>query len=429
MSSNQIQSLSGFRDFFPEELSSRRHIFSAWRRVCERYGFSEYDGPPLEPLELYTRKSGDDIVGQLYEFEDKGGRPVALRPEMTPTFARMIALRAAALPKPIRWFSIPQLFRYERPQRGRLREHFQLNMDIVGETNFLADAEIIAAGIDALRELGLNKSHIRVRVSDRRLMVSLLDAIGVTGANHHAVFNTLDRLDKRPVDEIAKELRGIVSDGEVAGRILELTERSISQLKDEFADHESVVKAADDLVGVLKCLEKSGLGGYAEFDASLVRGLAYYTGTVFEIWEREGQLRAICGGGRYDDLLQALGGVDLPAVGFGMGDVVLSELLKEHRLMPAEVGRVDDYIVCVSEEERATALHVAHSLRDSGRRVAQDLQSRKVARQLKAANQVGAERAIILGSEELSRGMVLVKDLESGEEQEVPLDSLADQKE
>ena len=429
MNANQIQSLSGFRDFFPEELSSRRHIFSAWRRVCERYGFSEYDGPPLEPLELYTRKSGDDIVGQLYEFEDKGGRPVALRPEMTPTFARMIALRAAALPKPIRWFSIPQLFRYERPQRGRLREHFQLNMDIVGETNFLADAEIIAAGIDALRELGLNKSHIRVRVSDRRLMVSLLDAIGVIGANHYAVFNTLDRLDKRPVDEIEKELRGIVSDGEVAGRILELTERSISQLKDEFADHESVVKAANDLVGVLECLESSDLGGYAEFDASLVRGLAYYTGTVFEIWEREGQLRAICGGGRYDDLLQALGGVDLPAVGFGMGDVVLSELLKEHQLMPAEVGCVDDYIVCVSEGERATALKVAHSLRDSGRRVAQDLQSRKVARQLKAANQVGAERAIILGSEELSRGMVLVRDLESGEEQEIPLDSLADQKE
>jgi histidyl-tRNA synthetase len=426
MSSNHIQSLPGFRDFFPEELSSRRHIFSAWRRVGERYGFSEYDGPPLEPLELYTRKSGDDIVGQLYEFEDKGGRPVALRPEMTPTFVRMIALRAAALPKPIRWFSIPQLFRYERPQRGRLREHFQLNMDIVGETNSLADAEIIAAGIDALRELGLNESHILVRVSDRRLMVSLLDAIGVAGANHHAVFNTLDRLDKKSVGEITKELQAIVFDEEVVGRILELTERSVSELKDEFADHENVMEAADGLVDVLTCLEKSGLEGYAEFDASLVRGLAYYTGTVFEIWEREGQLRAVCGGGRYDDLLQALGGVDLPAVGFGMGDVVLTELLKEHQLMPAEAGRIDDYIVCVSEEERATALQVAHSLRDSGRRVAQDLRSRKVGRQLKAANQARAERAIILGSEELSRGMVLVRELESGEEHEVSLDSLVD---
>ena len=423
MSSKRIRSLPGFRDFFPEEFAFRRHIFSAWRRVGERYGFSEYDGPPLEALDLYTRKSGDDIVGQLYEFEDRGGRAVALRPEMTPTFARMIASRATSLPKPIRWFSIPQLFRYERPQRGRLREHFQLNMDIVGETDPLADAEIIAAGIDALRELGLDESRIVVRVSDRRLMVALLDALGVSATNHLVVFGTLDRLGKMPSEAVGEALQAVGLDEEMASRLIELTKRSVSELKAEFRGHEAVSEAADGLSNVFGHLEASGLGGYTRFDASLVRGLAYYTGTVFEIWERKGQLRAICGGGRYDDLLQALGGVDLPAVGFGMGDVVLTELLKDHGLLPAEMGCVDDYIVCVSEDERATALRIAHTLRDAGRRVAHDLRSRGVARQFKSANRAGAKRVIVVGPEELSRGMVLVKELESGEEHEATLDS------
>jgi len=176
----EIGSLPGFRDFYPEDFALRRHIFAAWREVAARYGFVEYDGPPLEPLDLYTRKSGEEIVGQLYRFEDRGGRDVALRPEMTPTFARMVSARAAAMPKPIRWFTIPQLFRYERPQRGRLREHFQLNMDIVGGTGVAADAEVVAAAVDCLRALGLGSSDIVARVSDRRLLSALLRVVGVT---------------------------------------------------------------------------------------------------------------------------------------------------------------------------------------------------------------------------------------------------------
>ncbi|MDX1577350.1 MAG: histidine--tRNA ligase [Gemmatimonadota bacterium] len=425
MSPAEIQSLPGFRDFFPEDLALREHIFAAWRRVALRYGFVEYDGPPLEPLELYTRKSGEEIVGQLYDFEDKGGRAVALRPEMTPSFARMIASRAAALPKPIRWFSVPQLFRYERPQRGRLREHFQLNMDIVGETDPLADAEIIAAGIDVLRELGLDETRIVVRVSDRRLIAAVLEAGGVAPAAHGKVFAALDRLDREGPEAVRGRLSAAEIPDDAIEDVLGLGDTTLPALRERFAAAPAVVEAGDALARVLGYLEAAGLGGYAMFDASLVRGLAYYTGTVFEIWERSGELRAICGGGRYDGLLGALGGVDLPALGFGMGDVVLGELLREHDLVPSAGLEIDDFIVCVSEGEREATLMLAHALRDRGRRVAYDLRQRGVGRQFKAADQLGAARAIVVGPEELERGVAVLRDMADGEETEVGLAALA----
>ncbi len=424
MSSGGIRGLTGFRDFFPEELALRRHIFSAWRRVGARYGFTEYDGPPLEALELYTRKSGEEIVGQLYEFEDKGGRAVALRPEMTPTFARMIAARAAGLPKPVRWFSIPQLFRYERPQRGRLREHFQLNMDIVGETNPLADAEIISAGIDALRELGLGAADIVVRISDRRLIGALLDAHGISAEDHVTVFGALDRLEKEGEDGVRGRLAEKGVEREVATRLLAAIRLPLEELAAHGGD-DAVAAAADRLSTVFAHLDATGFADFVRFDAGLVRGLAYYTGTVFEIWDRRDELRAICGGGRYDDLLKALGGVDLPALGFGMGDVVLTELLRDRGLAPDAARRVDDYIVCVSDAERPLALGLARALRDRGRRVLYDLRPRGVGRQFKAAHQAGAGRAIVLGPQEVERGVAVLRDMASGEEREVAIETLA----
>ncbi len=426
MNSQGIQSLTGFRDFFPEELTRREHVFAAWRRVAERYGFAEYDGPPLEPLELYTRKSGEEIVGQLYSFEDKGGRAVALRPEMTPTFARMIAARAGALPKPIRWFSIPQLFRYERPQRGRLREHFQLNMDIVGETDPLADAEIIAAGIDALRELGLRERHFVVRISDRRLLAAFLSAHGIDEARHLQAFQALDKLEREGEDRVRERLTQIGVGAKEIGGLLELRDMSLDDLAAHGDRSPEVGDAAGRLSRVLDHLAAAGLGAYLEFDAALVRGLAYYTGTVFEMWERSGELRAICGGGRYDDLLAALGGVDLPALGFGMGDVVLTELLADLDLVPEMGVRVDDYLICVSEEQRPALLEIAHALRDRGRRVTYDLRQRGVSRQFKAADQTGATRAIVIGPDELSRGIVMVREMATGEEREVTIASLVE---
>ena len=387
-------------------------------------GFVEYDGPPLEPLEIYTRKSGQEIVGQLYRFTDQGEREVALRPEMTPTFARMIASRAAALPKPIRWFSIPQLFRYERPQRGRLREHFQLNMDIVGETDPLADAELVAAGLECLRALGLRAEHIVARVSDRTMVGGMLSALGIPVESRFAVFAALDKLNRESDEWVRERLAEAGADAEAAERLLGLGSATLESLATEFADSEQVRAGIDRLERFFAHMDAFGLGEFVTFDAALVRGLAYYTGMVFEVWERSGRLRAICGGGRYDDLLAALGGVDLPAVGFGMGDVVLGELLRDLDLVPELSISVQDFIVCVSPAERPRALDLAMSLRSVGRRVAYDLRERSVGRQLKAATQAGAERAIILGPDELERGAAIVRLLNSGEESEISLSAL-----
>lgn len=424
MSSGTIRSLTGFREFYPSDYALRWHVFSAWRRVAARYGFVEYDGPPLEPLELYTRKSGEEIVGQLYDFTDKGGRAVALRPEMTPTFARMISSRAGALPKPIRWFSIPQLFRYERPQRGRLREHFQLNMDIVGETDPLADAEIIGAALDALRELGLDETHLVARVSDRRLVAAILVASGVPSEVHGAVYAVLDKADRETSEWLRERLDVAGIGADVQGRLLALPDQTLEEVRAEFAGHERVEEAADSLAQVLDHLSSAGFGEYVRFDAGLVRGLAYYTGTVFEVWERSGQLRAVCGGGRYDDLLGSLGGADLPALGFGMGDVVLGELLKDLDLVPSSALEVDDFVVCVSEEVRPTALAVGAALRRQGRRVVYDLRARGVGRQFKTANQAGAARAVVVGPEEIARGVAVTKNMSTGEDGELSLDEL-----
>jgi histidyl-tRNA synthetase len=424
MSADDIQSLPGFREFFPSEFALRRHIFSAWRRVAARYGFSEYDGPPLEPLELYTRKSGEEIVGQLYGFTDKGGRQVALRPEMTPTFARMISARAGGLPKPIRWFSVPQLFRYERPQRGRLREHFQLNMDIVGESDPLADAEIIAAALDSLRELGLDEDHIVARISDRRLIAAVLVAEGIPTDGHAAVYAALDKADRESEEWLSERLSEAGVGDDSRDRLLRLPEMGLEELEAVYEGDVRVADAAAAVGTVLAHLSSAGFEEFLRFDAGLVRGLAYYTGTVFEVWERSGQLRAVCGGGRYDDLLASLGGPDLPALGFGMGDVVLGELLRDLDLVPDDAIGIDDFIVCLSPDVRGTALAVGAALRRTGRRVVYDLKERGVGRQFKTANQLGAARTVVVGPDELERGVVLAREMGSGGQSEIPLRDL-----
>lgn len=326
------KALPGFRDFFPEEFALRAHIFDAMRRVALRYGFEEYDGPPLEALELYTGKSGEEIVAQLYHFTDRGGREVALRPEMTPTLARMVAERANGLRKPIRWFSIPQLFRYERQQRGRLKEHFQLNADLVGEPGPGGDAEIIALAVDVIRALGLTPADVRVRVSDRRLLAVLLEEIGIGVARQDLAFDALDKFGR---SEYAPRRRALVSAGAAEESIAKLESlpevRTWADLEERFP---SAANAGQPLRETLDALDAMGLEDFIDLDLTIVRGLAYYTGTVFELFDAQRTLRAICGGGRYDNLLQQIGGVDLPALGFGMGDVVLAELLKERGLAP-----------------------------------------------------------------------------------------------
>src|SRR5213080_4947138 len=378
----QGQALPGFRDFYPDELALRNHIFATWREVARRYGFQEYDGPPLEPLDLYTDKSGEEIVQQLYAFEDKGGRRVALRPEMTPTLARMVGAHAQALKKPIRWFSIPQLFRYERQQRGRLREHFQLNMDILGEASPLADAELIAAAIDIMRAFGLEPRDVQVRMSDRRVLRTLLLGRGLSEGQLGAVLSAL----------------GNVKGGE---------------------------EASEPLRAASGALEAMGLGDFVAVDLTIVRGLAYYTGIVFELFDTGKSLRAVCGGGRYDGLLKALGGVDLPALGFGMGDVVLGELLKERRPADQASTKLDAFLIAVSGDDVAPLLKLAHQLRDRGVAVEYGLRPAAIRKQLELAAARGAPRAIIVGPDERAAGEVVVRDLKAGTEERVPIAKLA----
>jgi histidyl-tRNA synthetase len=417
MGDSAFSRLPGFRDFPPEDLARRSHVFEAWRRVSLRYGFQEYDGPPLEPLDLYVEKSGEEIVGQLYNFTDKGGREVALRPEMTPSLARILGERSRAMSKPIRWFTIPQLFRYERQQRGRLREHFQWNVDIVGEEGVAADAEVLAVAIDALRELGLTSADFRARVSDRRLLSSILGGSGVAPDAVAEAFSAIDKVEREPRDRTVERLEGAGMEGRSARALLELLETpGIEAIEHLFGGRSEVAAELERLREYTDILEAMGLGAFVEVDLAIVRGLAYYTGIVFELFDREGELRAICGGGRYDRLLELVGGDPLPAVGFGMGDVVLGELLAERGLLPEHRPALDDFLVVIGEEQRPTMLRIAHALRDRGRSVAYALRGQSVRRQFKASEAAGARRVLVLGPDELARGVVVARDMATGEE-------------
>jgi histidyl-tRNA synthetase len=417
----QPKPLPGFRDFYPADLALRAHIFGTWRTVAARYGFEEYDGPPLEPLELYTAKSGDEIVGQLYAFSDKGGRDVAMRPEMTPTLARMVAARANGLKKPIRWFSIPQLFRYERQQRGRLREHFQLNADLIGEPGPLGDAEIIALAVDAVRAFGLGPSDFRVRLSDRRLLTALLAALGLDPAQTGVVYQVLDKLQRVPEAVSVERLEQAGIPRGAIDRILRLARvRRWDALAGAAGELGRGLEAGAPLERTIAALDAMGLGEYLDLDLGVVRGLAYYTGTVFELFDARGELRAICGGGRYDNLLAALGGVDLPALGFGMGDVVLAELLRDRGLAPAAGATVDVFLAAIGGDDLQPMLGLAHELRDAGLRTEYALAPQTVGRQLKLADSRGARVAIVIGPDDRARGEVMLKDLAANTQAAVP---------
>ncbi len=421
MSHKEFTKLPGFRDFPPEDFDRRSHIQGAWRRVAQRYGFQEYDGPPLESLDLYVEKSGDEIVGQLYNFVDKGGRDVALRPEMTPSLARILAKRSRGMSKPIKWFSMPQLFRYERAQRGRLREHFQWNVDIIGEPSVAADAEVLAIAIDGLRELGFTAKDFSARVSDRRLLTALLLVIGVQEENLGATFGVIDKIERLPAEKaehlLVEEAGLDKAEIEVLKSLLSSTE--IDDVARAFGDDARVAEELHRFRQYTDMLEAMGLGDFVELDLRIVRGLAYYTGIVFELFDREGDLRAICGGGRYDRLLELVGGDPQPAVGFGMGDVVLGELLKEMNLVPEYERALDYFLVAVTGEEYPAALRLAHQLRDQGHSVAYGLKQQGVVKQMKAAAREGANTVLIIGPDELANGTVLVRDMTSGEQREV----------
>jgi histidyl-tRNA synthetase len=415
--------LPGFRDFYPSELAKRSHIFQGWRDVARRYGFVEYDGPPLEPLDLYTKKSGAEIVEQLYNFTDKGGREIALRPEMTPTLARMVGARANALRKPVRWFSIPQLFRYERQQRGRLREHFQLNMDIIGEADVSADAELLAAAIDVMRVFGLTSEDVVARVSDRRLLNALLRGIGITEAQLPTAYAALDKIDRDPREVLQKRLSDAGLSADTAEQLFALVGATADEAEfSRLVDAAGATAEWDALRTYLDHTESLGVREWVRLDLSIVRGLAYYTGIVFELFDAKGELRAICGGGRYDTLLESLGGVSLPALGFGMGDVVLGELLKERGKMPEAEPAVDVYVAYGDSGTVEDAMRAAAMIRASGKSAEYALGNQKLARQLKAAYAAGARSTVVIATPELQAGEAMVRRKDEKVEQRVRLD-------
>ncbi len=426
--SKNYAKLPGFRDFPPEDLALRNHMFDAWRRVSRRYGFVEYDGPPLEELALYTEKSGDEIVEQLYRFTDKGDRRVALRPEMTPSLARILGARSRAIPKPIRWYSIPQLFRYERQQRGRLREHFQWNVDLVGEGGVEGDAEVLAVAIDGLRELGLGAADIRARVSDRVLMSKVLLSLDVEEERLEAAFSVVDRMERESQDRVVERLQNKEEVGLTNTQSISVLDafakRTLDDIQRSFGSVDAVAERISEIERYLAILDELECSEFVEFDLTIVRGLAYYTGIVFEVFDRTGEFRAICGGGRYDHLLERLGGDALPAVGFGMGDVVLGELLSDRDRAPEYRPHVDYFIVSIDEAQAGLARRIASAQRSRGRSVIYPLGARSVRRQFSSAASAGAGSVIVLGPDEVERGVAILRDMADGGESEVPLEEL-----
>ena len=437
---NQLQPPRGTRDFYPDDMRRRNWLFDVFRQTAARFGFEEVDAPMVEHAELFTRKAGEEIVDQLYHFVIHD-RHLALRPEMTPSIARMVIARQGGMRFPIRWFTVTQNWRYERMTRGRRREHYQWNMDIWGEPGVEAEAELLSAMFTVFDALGLARGKVKVRLNSRALLEESLRQ-GVL-ADRPEAFEPLcvviDKIDKIGPEAVTEQLCD--PDGAVglekaeAERVLEmLGARSLDDAS-RFVAEDS--KALADLRVLYDLLEAYGIADEVPFDASVVRGLAYYTGVVFEAFDAGGTLRAIAGGGRYDRLAETLGGKPLPAVGFGFGDAVISELLEDQKLWPELRREVQDVVVAIgsrtsgSSDEanpdakvgtpKSAAIAIARRLREQGRRVELTLGRAKLKRVLGDADKAGVERVFLIGEDELRRGIVQVKDLATQVEHEEPL--------
>lgn len=425
-----FQSLPGFREFYPEDFSRRQHIFRVWRQAATSYGFQEYDAPVLEPLELYTTKSGDEIEGQLFSFKDKGEREVSLRPEMTPTVCRMVGAKAGALKRPIKWFSIAEFYRYERAQKGRLRAFNQFNADIFGEAGPEAEIELIALLIQCMTGFGLTKDDFYVRLSDRDLWFFYLEALGFNDAQSRGILGAIDRYEKMGDDAFKGyvEAHGALDDEKKQRVLAFLQIKTLADLEAALAPFasEKLNTRLADWRKVLGGLAAMGLGDFVSVDLAVVRGLAYYTGFVFEAFDRKGDLRALAGGGRYNDLVKKLGYADLPAVGFAIGDVTTGILLEQRGIAPTFVNAPDVYAVIGGEAERAAAFADIRALRAAGWRVEYPLKDVAFGKQFKAAAESGAKLALIYGGDELAKGVVKIRDLTDRSEREVPRDRVAD---
>jgi len=415
----KIPPVKGTRDFYPEDMAVRNWIIDGWKAVSIRNGFEEYDGPIFEYLKAYQIKSGDEIVEQLFSLQDRGGRLLAIRPEITPTLARMVNQRIHSLPRPIKWFSVPRLCRAERPQKGRLREFFQWNVDIIGVDDVLADAEIIFCALDYLQQVGLTADDIVVRISSREMLAGLLHGIGLTDEQLPTVYATLDKRGKLPEEAFEQLLAETIPQPDTRSKLVELMAvESLDQVAERFSLDAETHASVEQLKRLFSLLERMGVGPFCRFDITIVRGLAYYTGVVFEIYDRATQLRAICGGGRYDNLLQQFGGPPVGATGFGMGDCVLAILLQEKGLLQNQLPQrqLDYFVACVDRQYFERAVEITARLRRAGFKAAFDYKAARLGKQLKQASDQNARQCIIVGQELTEHDQLVLKDMESGQQ-------------
>jgi len=416
------QGVRGTRDFYPEDMRLRNWLFQKFHASSLSHGFEEYDSPIIEHEELYTRKQGEEITQQLYNFEDKGGRKISLRPEMTPSLARMVMARSGALPLPIKWYSIPQCWRYERTQRGRGREHYQWNVDIWGMEGIEADAELLSVMVHMFKSVGLTHDDVVVRISSRKVLEEVLGSLGIEGDSFTKTCVIVDKMDKLPEETVSAQLSDLgISDSSITTIQSVLSVTDFPELRDMLSPDSMAVS---ELERLFQLLESYGISDWTTFDASVVRGLAYYTGPVFEAQDRGGELRAICGGGRYDKLIGTLGGRDLPATGFGFGDMVIMELLSDKGLLPDISSRVSDVVFSMDESLRSVAMEVSSKLRGAGRTVDLVLEPKKMKWVFKHAERTGADRLIMVMPAEWESGKVRIKDLQTGEESDIELKAL-----
>jgi len=417
----KMQPVKGTRDFYPPEMAVRNFIIDGWKAASVRNGFEEYDGPIFEYLKMFQIKSGDEIAEQLFNFTDRGGRALAIRPEITPTLARMVNQKINSLPRPIKWFSVPRLCRAERPQKGRLREFFQWNIDIIGVDDVLADAEIIFTSVDYLQQVGLTPDDIVVKISSRKMLAALLRTIGIAGDQVDGLYVILDKRGKLPAETFEKMIAENVSGEAKRRKILDLmTVDTIEEIGSVLELDSEAQQAADEVKRLFELLSVMGIADFCRFDVGIVRGLAYYTGIVFEIDAKTGVLRAICGGGRFDNLLADFGGPSIPATGMGMGDCVLEILLEEKGLLKdATTTRSLDYFVACADKALLTeAIKITANLRKAGLATDFSYKAGSLKKQLKEASSANAKKCIIIG-QEYDNGELVVKDMTTGEQETV----------
>jgi len=421
----KIQPVRGMRDFYPDQMALRNWLTDIWRNVSRRHGFEEYDSPILEYLDLYKAKSGDEIVEQLFHLTDRGGRELAVRPETTPALARMINARANALARPIKWFSISRCCRAERPQRGRTREFFQWNLDVVGTDDLLADAECVLAGVDCLRQTGLSAQDVVIKISDRRLIAAILEHLALPADRHQAAFAALDkatRLSPDALTEIWNESIGNAVPFAKVEPLLQIRTRAdLQSTKWSVLNEPAVARHLDQIDRLFALLDRFGVADYCDFDARIVRSFAYYTGPVYEAFDRAESLRAILGGGRYDNLLAVLGGPRMSGTGMGMGDVVILELLSDLKRLPTIDHGVDIFLVDADPELFDRLVELAGELRRNGFACQFSYKRQSVSKQLATASARGARRCAILGQETRLQNAVTVKDLATGRQKQIPL--------